>query len=94
MASTSNRANNSTSRSGSTGRCKEGLASGKVAPARLDDAARRVLRAMFAHGLFDDRPAPGGAIDFEAHAAIAQRQAEEAIVLLENRRDRCRSRPA
>jgi beta-glucosidase len=64
---------------------KEGLASGKIAPARLDDAARRILRAMFAHGLFDNPPAPGGAIDFTAHAAIAQREAEEGIVLLKNR---------
>jgi len=64
---------------------KQALAEGKIAPARVDDAARRILRAMFAHGLFDDPPAPGGAIDFPAHAAIAQHEAEEAIVLLKNR---------
>jgi beta-glucosidase len=67
------------------GPLKEGLASGKVTPGRLDDAARRILRAMFAHSLFDNPPAPGGAIDFAAHAAIAQHEAEESIVLLKNR---------
>jgi beta-glucosidase len=64
---------------------KDGLAAGTIAPARVDDAARRILRAMFAHGLFDNPPAAGGTIDFAAHAAVAQRQAEESIVLLKNR---------
>ncbi|HWJ68709.1 MAG TPA: glycoside hydrolase family 3 C-terminal domain-containing protein [Sphingobium sp.] len=62
---------------------RDGVAAGRIPPARLDDAARRVLRAMFAHGLFD-KPPVRGAIDFAGHAAVAQRQAEEGIVLLRN----------
>ena len=52
--------------------------------ARVDDAARRVLTAMFTAGLFDrtDTKQP---IDFDAHAQVAQREEEGAIVLLENR---------
>ncbi len=53
--------------------------------ARVDDAARRILTAMFANGLFDKPVASGGQIDFAAHADVAKREAEEAIVLLENR---------
>lgn len=54
--------------------------------ARVDDAASRILRAMFAGGLFDQTAATAAKeIDFEAHAQIAQHQAEEAIVLLQNR---------
>jgi len=63
---------------------KDGVAAGKIPAARVDDAARRVLRAMFTAGLFD-RPAAKESIDFAAHAAVAQREAEDSIVLLENR---------
>ncbi len=62
---------------------REALAAGTVPQARLDDMVRRILYAMFAHGLFDNPPERGG-IDFEAHGKIAQAQAEEGIVLLQN----------
>ncbi len=56
-----------------------------AAPAtRVDDAAFRILRAMFKSGLVD-RPPVKGPIDFEAHARLAQNEAESAIVLLDNR---------
>ncbi|WEK48406.1 MAG: glycoside hydrolase family 3 C-terminal domain-containing protein [Candidatus Andeanibacterium colombiense] len=63
---------------------KDGVAAGTIPAARVDDAARRVLTAMFSAGLFDrtDTKQP---IDFDAHALVAQREAEDAIVLLENR---------
>ncbi|MBO9498107.1 MAG: glycoside hydrolase family 3 C-terminal domain-containing protein [Novosphingobium sp.] len=63
---------------------KEGVAAGTIPTARVDDAARRVLTAMFTAGLFDrtDTKQP---IDFDAHAQVAQREEEGAIVLLENR---------
>jgi beta-glucosidase len=64
---------------------KQALASGKVPAARVDDMARRIVRSMFAAGLFD-HPTGKGSVDYEAHAAIARREAEEAIVLLDNRR--------
>ncbi|MDT8759138.1 glycoside hydrolase family 3 C-terminal domain-containing protein [Sphingomonas psychrotolerans] len=65
---------------------KQAVAAGKIPAARVDDAARRVLRAMFAAGLFD-QPAAGPAIDFAAHGEVALREAERAIVLLDNRKN-------
>jgi beta-glucosidase len=63
---------------------KDAVKAGKIPMARVDDAAGRVLRAMFAAGLFDrtDKPAD---IDFATHADVAQHEAEEGIVLLQNR---------
>jgi beta-glucosidase len=63
---------------------KDAVKAGKIPTARVDDAAGRVLRAMFVAGLFDrtDKPAD---IDFAAHADVAQHEAEEGIVLLQNR---------
>ena len=64
------------------------VAKGEVAPARLDDMVRRVLRSMIAVGLFD-RPPPATPqpIDYAADAAVAQRAAEAGMVLLRNRDD-------
>ena len=63
---------------------KAGLADKSIPLSRVDDAAHRVLREMFAVGLFDHAPAKAE-IDFAAHAEIAQREAEDGIVLLKNR---------
>jgi beta-glucosidase len=63
---------------------KDAVAAGTIPAARVDDAARRVLTAMFTAGLFDRRAAKEQ-IDFAAHEQVAQREAEEAIVLLQNR---------
>jgi beta-glucosidase len=60
--------------------------SGAVPPMRVDDMARRILRSMFANGLFD-HPLAGdqsGKIDYAAHQQAAQADEEEAIVLLKN----------
>ena len=62
---------------------RDAVVAGAIPQARVDDAAHRVLRAMFAHGLFDNPPVKGD-IDFAAHAQVAQAQAEEGIVLLAN----------
>ena len=45
---------------------------------------RRILRALFATGVVD-HPVEVAPIDFDAHAAVSQADAEEAIVLLRNR---------
>jgi beta-glucosidase len=58
---------------------------GTVPQARLEDMTRRILRSMFANGLFDN-PVQRGDIDYAAHAAIARNEAGEGIVLLKNRR--------
>lgn len=64
---------------------KAAVEKGEVPAARVSDAARRILRSMFAAGLFDKPVEPGGAVDYEAGAAIAQGAAAEGIVLLKNR---------
>jgi beta-glucosidase len=58
--------------------------SGSVPASRLDDMVHRILRSMFANGLFDDPPVITP-IDATADAAVAQRDEEQAIVLLQNR---------
>ncbi len=61
--------------------------SGRLSAARLDDATRRILMAMFAVGLFD-RPVTGGAerdVSTPGHLQLATRVAEQATVLLRNR---------
>jgi beta-glucosidase len=60
------------------------LASGEIPFSAVDRAARRILRTMFASGLVDDPPSKSAAIDHQAHARVAQDQAEGGIVLLKN----------
>ncbi len=62
---------------------RQALASGEFKPARLNDMAHRVLRSMFAKGLFD-YPTKAHPIDAAANEAIAQRVAEGGAVLLRN----------
>jgi beta-glucosidase len=64
---------------------KEAVEAGRVPRERLDDMVRRILRSMFASGIVDDPPQPGGAIDYRAHAETAQAVAEQSFVLLRNR---------
>ncbi|MDE2042300.1 MAG: glycoside hydrolase family 3 C-terminal domain-containing protein, partial [Alphaproteobacteria bacterium] len=52
--------------------------------ARVKDMNQRVLYAIYANKLDSDPAMKGGAIDFEAHGAVAQKVAEQGIVLLRN----------
>jgi len=61
------------------------LKSGEVSQARLDDMVRRKLRVMIEVGVMDHPAVMGGAIDFKAVNAFAQRAEEQSIVLLKNR---------
>lgn len=61
----------------------DALRTGKVPQTRLDDMVHRILRSMFAVGLFD-HPAQKIAIDYNADAAVAGSVAEKGIVLLKN----------
>jgi len=64
---------------------KAAVEKGEIPASRLSDASRRILRSMFAAGLFDKPVTPGGAIDYPANAEIARAAAAEGIVLLKNR---------
>ncbi|UGQ44559.1 glycoside hydrolase family 3 C-terminal domain-containing protein [Massilia endophytica] len=64
---------------------KEAVLNGWVPQARLDDMARRILHAMFEHGVVDHPvSAEPGKIDFAANAAVSLKDAQEAMVLLKN----------
>lgn len=63
---------------------KAAVAARRVPVARIDEMARRILRAEIAAGIFDDPPRRGERIDREAHARVAQDAAERGIVLLKN----------
>mgnify|MGYP001069221433 FL=1 len=52
--------------------------------ARLDDMNKRVLTAIYAAGVDKNPAKPGGAIDFAAHAKVAEDTAKQGIVLLRN----------
>ncbi|MEO5775130.1 MAG: beta-glucosidase [Sphingomicrobium sp.] len=60
------------------------VAAGRVPEARLNQMAGRILRSMFEHGVID-KPVAEGPIDFAAHAGVTRQDAEQAIVLLQNR---------
>jgi beta-glucosidase len=62
---------------------KDEIANGSVSEARFSDMVHRILRSMFAAGLFDHPPGPG-AVDYAAHGEVTQRMAEKSIVLLKN----------
>jgi beta-glucosidase len=63
---------------------KAAVEAGQVPPARLSDMTRRILRSMFAAGLFDV-PAAKTDIDYKANSEVALKVAQEGIVLLKNR---------
>ena len=61
------------------------IAAGRVPEARLDEMVRRILTGVIASGLYDNpTPASAQPIDYDAHAAVAQRAAEAGMVLLKN----------
>jgi beta-glucosidase len=65
------------------GSLAQAIAGGQVPQSRLDDMVHRILRAMYAAGLFD-YPASITPIDTAADQAIAQAAEEQGAVLLKN----------
>jgi beta-glucosidase len=61
----------------------QAVSSGQVPQSRLDDMVHRILRAMYAAGLFD-YPEALGPVDTAADQAIAQEAEEQGAVLLKN----------
>ncbi len=62
--------------------------SGQISPARLDDAARRILFAMFDSGVFDNPlpSTPSAEVSTPQHQQVATQVAEAGTVLLKNDR--------
>ncbi len=65
---------------------KKLVEAGKVPQAELDDHVRRILRTMFATGVFDDPP-QRSVVDVMGGLEIARRIAEQTTVLLKNDHD-------
>jgi beta-glucosidase len=63
---------------------KAAVLGGEVPAARVEEAARRIVRSMIAIGAVDHPAQPGGSIDKDAHAAIAEQVALSGMVLLKN----------
>ena len=61
----------------------QAVAGGQVPQSRLDDMVHRILRAMYAAGLFD-YPEHLGPVDTATDGAIAQEAEEQGAVLLKN----------
>ncbi|MDR3505023.1 MAG: glycoside hydrolase family 3 C-terminal domain-containing protein [Acidocella sp.] len=61
----------------------DAVKSGAVPQARIDGMVHRILRSMFAVGLFDHPPVKTP-IDYQADALSAQHEEEEGLVLLKN----------
>jgi beta-glucosidase len=68
------------------GKLVAAVAAGEVPQARLDDMARRVLRAMVGLGLLTN-PVQTDRFDEAAHREVARRVADEGSVLLKNNDD-------
>ena len=64
---------------------KDAVTSGTVPESRLADMTRRILRAMFASGLFENPAERDGKIDYAAHAQAVREVAAQGSVLLRNR---------
>ncbi len=74
------------------GKLVAAVAAGEVPQTRLDDMARRVLRAMVGLGLLTN-PVQSDRFDEAAHREVARRVADEGSVLLKNKDDALPLRP-
>jgi len=63
------------------------VSAGQIPAAAVDDNVSRMLRVMFASGLFDKPHPGGGAVDTPEQRAVARTAASESIVLLKNSGD-------
>ena len=62
---------------------KAAVQSGEVPPARIREMTHRLLRSMFAAGLFE-HPIQAGGLDTAADSLVAGHAAEQGVVLLKN----------
>src|SRR3954463_13991516 len=66
---------------------KQAVLVGSVPEARLDDMVRRKLRGLIAAGVLEAPPPAPGPVDAARDVPIAERLAEQTLVLLKNERD-------
>lgn len=62
---------------------KQAIEKGEIPRSRLEDMVHRILRSMYAGGLFEHPPVQQP-LDVDGDALVAQHAAEQAIVLLKN----------
>ena len=73
------------------GHVKDGLASGRIAPERVDDAVRRILRVKYRFGMFE-KPRPAlrklsldhSSFGSHAHREVAREAVRKSLVMLKN----------
>ena len=65
---------------------KAAVTGGEMPAGKVREMAHRVLRSLFAEGVYDHPPAPGE-LDTRADSLVAQRVAEQGMVLLRNEGD-------
>jgi beta-glucosidase len=70
------------------------ITAGKISSQTIDDNVGRILRAMFANGLFDKTHVAAGNVDTPEQRAVARKAATESIVLLKNSGDLLPLNPA
>ncbi len=66
---------------------KQAVANGDITQERIDDAVRRILRAKFMLGLFENPfgdPSLAATVGSEEHRALARQAVRESLVLLKN----------
>ncbi len=66
---------------------RQALREGRMKPSKIDDKVRRMLRAMFSTGIYDQTVVDSGACDTPEHRAIALKVAREGMTLLKNEND-------
>ncbi|WP_241576341.1 beta-glucosidase family protein [Rosenbergiella collisarenosi] len=66
---------------------REAVDRGEIKATKIDEMIRRILRSLFACGAIQHPAQRGRPIDYSWHQLIAQREAEQGIVLLKNDRN-------
>ncbi len=72
------------------GTLKQAVLNGDIAQARVDDAVRRILRAKFMLGLFENPygdPSLAATVGSDEHRTLARQAVRESLVLLKNDND-------
>ncbi|MBT0724936.1 glycosyl hydrolase [Rosenbergiella sp. S61] len=66
---------------------RDAITQGEIVPAQIDQMIKRILRSLFACGAIQHPAQRGNNLDYSWHQLIAQRAAEQGIVLLKNQQN-------